>query len=223
MHRAKRYVAAACLVAVSTTRLSAQGFDGVIQFVSYENESHPDTMTQITKGSKIRFEGLGEQDGAIIMDGNTSLILVTDQKMYMTLPPDLGSKEAADHGAKHHGVATKTGKMENIAGIPCEDWHYKGMDEDGKAEEGEVCIAKGAGLMINRLSGGIAAKFFTAAGQEFGDALKNGGGIMKVTNNGKLSLVAVKAKSTSVPDAMFVAPAGYTKLQIPGMGGPHKP
>ncbi|MEP7086987.1 MAG: DUF4412 domain-containing protein [Gemmatimonadota bacterium] len=223
MHRAKLYVAAACLVAVSTIRLSAQGFDGVIQFVSYENESHPDTMTQITKGSKIRFEGLGDQDGAMIMDGNTRLILVTDQKMYMTLPADFGSKAVGDQMSKHRGVATKTGKMENIAGIPCEDWHYKGMDENGKAEEGDACLAKGTGFMINRLSGGMAEHFFNAGGQAFGDALKNGAGVMKVTNNGKLSLLAVKVQATSVPDAMFAPPAGYTKMGIPGMGGPHKP
>ncbi|MEO7038853.1 MAG: DUF4412 domain-containing protein [Gemmatimonadaceae bacterium] len=220
MHRIKLVFAVAFVVGASSTRLPAQGFDGIIQFVSYEDGSKPDTMTQITKGSKIRFEGLGKEGGAMIMDGNTRLILVPDRKMYMNLPPELGSKVAADEMSKHRGVATKTGKVENIAGVPCEDWHYKGTDEDGKPEEGDACLAKGVGFMINRLSGGMAGHFFSAGGQAFGDALKNGAGVMKVIANGKLSLVAVKVQATSVPDAMFVPPAGYTKMSMPSMGRP---
>lgn len=210
----------ACLAVVATTRLSAQGFDGVIQFVSYENANHPDTMTQLTKGSKIRFEGMGRGNGAMIMNGNTRLILLADQKKYMEMPANLGAREATEEGSKHHGVAEKTGKTEVVAGVPCNVWHYKGTKSDGSAEEGEACIARGTGFMINRLSGGMAGNYFNAGGAAFATEMKNGGGIMKVTENGKLSLVAVKVQATSVPDAMFAPPPDYTKMDMGSMRGP---
>jgi Domain of unknown function (DUF4412) len=211
----------ASVAAAATTPLSAQQFDGVMQFVSYDNHpDHPDTMTQITKGSKIRFEGMGKSGGAMIMNGNTRLMLITDQKKYMEMPANLGAREAGEEASKHHGTAEKTGKTETIAGIPCEDWHYKGTKADGSAEEGEACVAKGAGMMVNRLSGGMAGNYFSAGGQAFADAMKSGAGIMKVTNNGKVIFVAVKAQATSVPDAMFAPPPDYTKMDMGSMRGP---
>jgi hypothetical protein len=221
MQRAKLCLAAACLLATASSRLAAQGFDGVMQFVSYEDHpDHPDTMTQITKGSRIRFEGLGKGGGAMIMNGANRIVILPEQKQYMELPSDLGSKEAATESAKHHGLAVKTGKTEKVAGITCDDWHYKGTDSDGKPEEGDACVAQGAGLMINRFAGGMSAHVFDAGGQAFNDAINKGGGILKVTSNGKVVLVAVKAQATSVPDAMFAPPAGYTKMDMSQMGRP---
>jgi hypothetical protein len=208
-----------------SARLSAQGFDGIIKFVSYENDrSAPDTMTQIPKGSKIRLEGFGHGEdggGAMIMDGANRIVLIPSQKMWMSMPADFGEKEAAREASKQHGTAVKTGKSENVAGIPCEDWHYKGTKEDGSPEEGDACVAKGAGMMINKLSGGLAGVYFASAGQAFADAMKNGGGVMKVTENGKIAFVAVSVKATSVPDAMFAPPADYKKMSMPGMGKPN--
>ena len=133
MQRSSICLAAVCLLATATTRLTAQGFQGVMQFVSYErNSNEPDTMTQMTKGSKIRFEGMGKSGGAMIMDGTNRLVLLPERKQYMNMPADFGSGAAAEEAAKHHGTAVKTGKSENIAGITCEDWHYKGTDDEGK-------------------------------------------------------------------------------------------
>ena len=224
MQRAKLLFSAGCLLAAAAPPLFAQGFDGVIQFVSYENHAdHPDTMTQMTKGDKVRIEGMGRRGGAMIMNGTSRIIVMPEQKQYMELPADFGGRAAASEAAKHHGVAVKTGKTETVAGIPCEDWHYKGTDDDGKTQEGDVCVAKGAGLMLGRLTG-VAAHMFEEGGQAFNDALKNGGGLMKATNNGKVSFEAVKAQATSLPDAMFAPPADYTKMDASMMGRPpHKP
>ena len=223
MPRAKLCIAAACLFATATPQLSAQGFDGVIQFVSYEKDSeHPDTMTQMTKGNKVRMEGMG-RGGVMIINGTSRIIVVPEQKQYMELPASFGEKEGARESSKHQGVAVKTGKTERVAGIPCEDWHYKGTDEDGKAQEGDVCVAQGAGFMISRLAGGMMQHMFDQGGPEFSNAMKNGGGLLKATNNGKLSFVAVKAQATSLPDAMFEPPAGYTKMDMSQMGPRHKP
>jgi hypothetical protein len=193
-----------------------------MQFVSYDRD-RPDTITQMTKGSKMRIEGMGGHGGAMIVNGTTRTIIVPEQKIYMDLPADMGGKSAAREAAKHHGVAEKTGKTETIAGIPCQDWHYKGTDDDGKQEEGEVCMAKGAGLMITRMAGPMMMHVFDAGGQEFNEELNKGGGILKVTNNGKVSMLAVKAQATSLPDAMFAPPAGYSKMDGSMMNQRHKP
>ena len=223
MQRADLLLAAAIVLAMAAPRLPAQQFDGVMQFVTYENDAdHPDTMTQMTKGSKIRMEGLGK-GAAMIVDGTKRIIIMPSQKQYMEFPPSTGSKEEAKEAAKHHGVAVKTGKTETIAGIPCEDWHYKGTDDDGKAEEGDVCVARGAGLMVSRLAGGMMEHMFEEGGPAFNEAMKNGGGLLKATNNGKVAFIAVKAQATSLPDAMFAPPAGYTKMDMSQMAMPRKP
>jgi len=223
MQRAKLFLAAACLVTAASSQLAAQGFDGVIQFVSYDHD-RPDTITQMTKGSKIRIEGMGSRGGgAMILDGNTRTIIMPKEKQYMALPMDMGGREAEREVAKHHGVAEKTGKTETIAGIPCEDWHYKGTDDDGKQEEGEVCMARGAGLMPSRMAGPMMMHVFDAGGQAFNEALSKGDGILKITRNGKVSMLAVKAQATPVPDAMFAPPPEYTKLDMSQMGHMKKP
>ena len=195
----------------------------MIQFVSYEKDSEQaDTVTQMTKGDKLRMEGMGHA-GAIIMNGSNRIIIIPERKQYVEMPMDLGRKEGAREAAKHHGVAVRTGKTESIAGIPCEDWHYKGTDDDGKAEEGDVCVARGAGLMVSRLAGGMMEHMFEEGGPAFNEAMKNGGGLLKATNNGKVAFIAVKAQATSLPDAMFAPPAGYTKMDMSQMAMPRKP
>jgi hypothetical protein len=225
MHRTNLWVAAASLLAITAAPAAAQGFDGVIQFVSYEGRSeHPDTMTQITKGSKIRFEGMGHGGGAMIIDGDRRIVLMTDRKQWMEMPMDFGNKDMAAEAAKHQGTAVPTGKTETIAGVPCADWHYKGTNDDGTTEEGDACVAKNSGMMINRLSGGMAGRYFTAGGPEFAKAMAGGAGVMKVTKNGKTVFEAVKVEKASVPDAMFAVPPDYTKLDMGHMGAPpHKP
>lgn len=223
MHPANICVAAACLLATTAAPAAAQGFQGVMQFVSYENHTDaPDTLTQFTKGSKIRFEGMGKGGGAMIMDGNNRLILMPDQKKYMVMPMNADKFDHKPTEMKK-GTAVRTGKTETVAGIPCEIWHYTGAKEDGTPETGDACLAKGAGLMINRLAGGRMAQYFAQGGAAFGEALASGMGIMKATSDGKVALVAIKAQATSVPDAMFVAPSDYTPVDLSKMGGMRKP
>jgi len=48
-----------------------------MQFVSYERHSdQADTITQITKGSKTRVEGMGRGGGAMIMNGTSRIIIL---------------------------------------------------------------------------------------------------------------------------------------------------
>jgi hypothetical protein len=211
MQRATIVLAAGALIAAYAP-LSAQRFDGVMQFVTYEGHSDkPDTITQITKGGKIRIEGMG-RSGAMIFDGTNRMIIMPEQKVYMNMPENLGERDVEAEASKRTGTAERTGKTEEIAGIKCEDWHYKGTKSDGTPEEGDACVAQGAGMMINKISGGMVGRYFKFAGPAFSEAMKNDAGVMKVTSNGKLSFVAIKAERSSVPDAMFAPPPDYTKM-----------
>jgi Domain of unknown function (DUF4412) len=223
MQRATIVLATAGALIAGPAHLFAQRFEGVMQFVSYEGHSdQPDTITQMTKGSKVRIEGMGRA-GAMIFDGNSRIIIMPEQKAYMDMPANLGEREADAEASKRKGTAERTGKTETIAGITCEDWHYKGTKSDGTPEEGDACVAQGAGMMINKISGGMVGRHFNFAGPAFSEAMKNDAGVMKVTTNGKLSLVAIKAERTSVPEAIFTPPPDYTKMDMSQMGRPHKP
>src|SRR5207253_8889667 len=109
--------------------------------------------------------------GMMIMNGTNRIIVLPDQKQYMELPMNFGERAGEKEVAKHNGVAEKTGKTETIAGITCDDWHYSGKSRDDKPEEGDACVAQGAGLMIGRLAGGVTRHLFGAGGKEFNDAI----------------------------------------------------
>jgi hypothetical protein len=211
MQHAKLCLAVASLLATTTTQLRAQTFEGVTQFVNYEsaNSEHPDTITQIVKGMKTRMEGVGH-GSTLIMTADKMYMIDTPNKQYVEAPLD--AKDVAEMSTGKKGSATKTGKTESVAGITCEDWHYKATNDDGEAEEGDACIAKGAGVMMGNMAKGGMMKMLTEGGTAFNDALHSGSGIMKATTNGKVTLLVIKSKASPIPDAMFVPPAGFKKV-----------
>jgi hypothetical protein len=111
----------------SNARLEAQGFDGVIQFVaSGAHYPHPDTMTQLSKGSMLRW-------GNIIDDDSVRFALMPDRKQYLTMPG--GARQYGDvlEMAKSGHVA-KANITDTVAGIPCEVWRYEGKLDDGRPD-----------------------------------------------------------------------------------------
>jgi hypothetical protein len=210
MQYAKLCLAVASLIATTTSQVRAQSFEGVTQFVNYEtaNSERPDTITQIVKGVNTRMEGIGH-GSAMIMTASKMIMIDTPNKQYVEAPLD-AKDFAASSGRK--GSATKTGKTESIAGVTCDDWHYKATNDDGEAEEGDACIAKGAGVMLGSLARGGMMKMLTEGGTAFNDAIHNGSGIMKATTNGKVTLLVLRTKASPVPDAMFLPPAGFKKV-----------
>jgi hypothetical protein len=209
MHRATLYVGAACLVATTAAPVAAQGFDGVMKFaVRQETGGAADTLTQFTMGSKIRFEGMGS-GGALISDGDKWFTLIPGTKHYMIVPAI--KQEGAELG-RQNGTAVKTGKMETVAGISCEVWHFTGMKDTQTAESGDACLAKGAGLMVGRMTVNDMGRQFDAAGIAYNQARSSGMGVMKVTTNGRVVLETIKAEVKSVSDETFKAPPGYTAI-----------
>lgn len=217
MHRAHLYLTAACLLATTAAPLAAQGFEGAIQFVSYERKSGtPDTMTQISKGSKIRLEGM-QHGGAFIMDGDKRIVLMPDRKQYVVMPASMMDENPTIK--QRTGNAEDTGKSATVAGVKCEIWHYSGTRDDGTPQTGDACLAPGTGLMVGKFMGRHMPQYFTG-GKALSEALMKGMGVMQATENGKVVFTAIAVKPTAVPDAMFAPPPDYKAMDMSSMGRP---
>lgn len=217
MHRANLCLTAACLFATTAAPLAAQSFEGVIQFVSYEGRAgSADTMTQTTKGSKIRLEGM-QHGGALIMDGDKRIVLMPDRKAYVVMPASMMEPDVKT--PRKTGDAEDTGRTETVAGVKCEIWHYSGTKEDGTPQAGDACLAPGTGMMVGKFMGRRMPQYFTG-GKALSEALMKGMGVMKATENGKVVFTAISVKPASVPDAMFAPPSDYKLMDMSSMGRP---
>jgi hypothetical protein len=143
-----------------------------------------------------------------------------------------GADSSADHTPK--GTVTPTGRSEVVAGITCQVFAYDGTN-DGKHQTGEVCLAKGVGLMAGGGMGAFPGMMGQQARQSMqqrltawgpmGAMLSQGYGILKATSNEdgkpKGSMEVTALQRGAPPDAAFAPPAGYTEKKMDGMmGGP---
>jgi hypothetical protein len=200
-------LAVAAFLVAFPAPLVAQGFDGVIRYVaSGAQYARPDTATQITKGSKIRW-------GTIIDDSTVRFVLMPDRKQYLEMPDSaMGSDDFI--AMPRNGSIVNTGNVDTIAGIPCELWHYSGTKADGSPDVSDACLAKHAGLMLNR-QGGHTALYFAAGGWIFQSILSLETGILKVTENGDVTFTVISAQPMEVADSVFAPPSNYRPLKLP--------
>jgi hypothetical protein len=109
------------------------GFNGVITFLSERDAGKQDTFVQYTKGRKIRIDGFGGQQGAMIVDNDAKVVMIVEpaKKQYVTMTEDDAKQMQAMMGpmmeqSKHKDAGklnfAKTGKTETVAGVPCEVW-----------------------------------------------------------------------------------------------------
>lgn len=232
---------AACtlaLTALSTTPAPAAaqtGFEGVITFQQYnKSDGTHSTVVQTTKGQKVRWDGMGGQNSTMIFDGDshTMIIVQADKKTYMTVTQaDMDQmaammKPMADRMKERKGASDddfkvdlkNTGRTETVAGTQCEVWH--GMTtQEGKAKEGEACVAKGVGfavydVMLNNPMTRQMRGSMQESMAKYKQMMSGGKGLLKMTSieNGKptVDMVATKIEKKSVGDDAFKPPAGYT-------------
>jgi hypothetical protein len=163
MRRTSFFIASTLVIASASTALPAQEFEGVMKFtVQKQGQDAPDSITQFTKGSKMRLEIAG-QPGALVSDGSKWFTIFPEVKRYVVIPAvDMASGEG--EMGRRNGKAVNTGKTSVIAGTRCELWHFSGTGEDGSAEAGDACLAKGAGFMVGRMTVNNMGRHMNAAG-----------------------------------------------------------
>jgi hypothetical protein len=209
MRRANICIASALVLAMVTLPLAGQDFEGVMKFVVRKSvDDAPEPLTQFTKGSKMRIE-IGGQPGALVSDGHKWFSIFPDVKHFVIIPAVDMAGGGGEMGRKN-GTAVKTGKRSIIAGIPCEVWHFTGTGEDGNAESGDACLAKGAGFMVGRMTLNNMGRHINAAGLAYNQARASGMGVMAASINGKVVLETIKVQAMPEADALFKAPPGYT-------------
>lgn len=220
-------------------------FEGTIAMKMETENQKAMEMTYFLKGKHARIEtkmpNLPAGEAAMLwdLDSGKMTTLMLSKKMYMTLDLQKNAeamREASKGMKKPGGDAeekfpklTSTGKTETIAGYTCE--HYL----IGEKQEMDMCVAKGLGYfgMGGQSGGGLGAfkslafspKMLAEAAShpEWVKLLEGGAFPLKLTNveDGKvlMSFEATKIERKPLDDSLFVIPADYKELSMPGIPG----
>ena len=195
---------AALAAAAFPAALAAQStFEGVLT-IRVGSGNGPGSGKYWIKGAQMRVDG-GEQ-GTMIRDASGRLLtLIDSQRRYMVV--------ASMNRAAQLPKFSPTGKRETIAGYPCS--YYTEHDARGGQDQ-EVCITTALGFSGLGPNGPLAPNDERALRDQF----KTGFMVLKsVDHNGTVIKLVTNVQKTSVSDAMFAPPAGYTEVKMPGMPG----
>jgi uncharacterized protein DUF4412 len=241
-------------LAVSASTAAAQAFQGKLSFTVHEDNGKTTEITQYTRTGKsalIAHEA-GKAGGGMIVDSaaGTMTMLDGEKKTYTVInlaamrqmmqgfagmaKGMMGHRgdSSESHGPK--GTVTPTGRTEVVAGVTCSVYAYDGT-EDGHHRTGEVCLAKGVGLMAGGSFPGMDMGMMGMQQRQsmqqrltqwgpLGSMLSQGYGVLKATSTEdgkpKGSMEVTEIQRGAPPDAMFAPPAGYTEKQMPMMGRP---
>jgi len=231
MLHARRLAVAAAAVALAAPLHAQSLFEGVVTFtMKGKTDTHPDTMVQTSKGSKVKLEIRGGRNGGgyVVYDLTTRMMMMVmnDQKQYMSMP--MPTPPAETQRTVKDIKITRTGRHETVAGVSCEVITSTWGDQSGNVKEGGGCFAKGVGLEFPDLyNAGAKGSSGNAELDAFRDLQKEGLRIVKAwsvdKNNQQSMFEAVKIERKSVDGSTFDPPAGYKQLQMPAMPKGMKP
>jgi hypothetical protein len=218
------------LFAVSALLAAVQSFafEGKVSLALTAERDRAMNMDYSLKGQKVRMDMNAEGNQvAMIMDTakQEMLMLMPDQQMYMVMP----MKKAIEQAVQKAGVGTAdvevTGKTETILGYKCSQILVK-----DKGTVTEAWVAEGLGAFMGMGSGGGMGGGMFGGGKpanaaKWEEVIKGKGGfpLRVITRDaaGKqvYKMEATKIEAGSLPDSLFVPPAGFQKFSMPGMGG----
>ena len=225
----------ALLTAVQT--FAADAFEGKVSLAITADKGKAMTMDYSIKGQKLRTDMNAEgRQMASIMDlaKLEMLMLMPEQNMYMVMPIKKPVEQAMNKAGEGSADIEVTGKTETILGYKCSQILVK-----DKGSVTEMWVADGLGAFMGLGGGGPMG----GGGGMFGggrrggganaakweEALKGKGGFpLRVISHdaaGKQSfkMEATKIEPGSLPDSLFVPPAGYQKFDMPNIGNMFKP
>jgi hypothetical protein len=237
---------------VVPSRAAGQAFQGTIRFTVHDEGGRTTLITQLSKPGRTAFLAAesGKPGGGMIVDSTagTMTVINGEDKTYMVINlamlQQMAGMAKGMPGMTHRradstvrtegpkGTITATGRSEVVAGVTCQVYAYDGTHE-GKRATGEVCLAKGVGLMVSGSMGGFPGMFGMQERQSMqqqlqawgplGAMLAQGYGLLKATNyeNGKLkgTLEVTAFRRGAPPDAAFQPPAGFTEKSMADMLG----
>jgi len=214
----------------AASSFAADSFQGKVTLAITDNKGRSHDLNYSMKGSKVRMDVDAEgHTVATIMDMEKleMLMIMSEQKMYMVMPIKKPIEAAAAKSGAYEGTAEieVTGKTETILGYKCNQILVK-----DKGTVTEMWVAEGLGMFMGLGQQGGGGGMFggghkSANASKWEEALKGKGGfplrVISTDPKGKESfrMEATKIEPGTLPDSLFVPPAGYQKFQMPDLGG----
>lgn len=225
--------AAHTFAAEANALVAADAFEGKVSLAITTEKGRTQTLNYSMKGQKLRMDIETEGKAmANIMDMEKleMLVLMPEQQMYMVMPIKKPVEQAMAKQGESTADIEVTGKTDTILGYKCEQLLVK-----DKGTVTEMWVASGLGTFMGMGSGGGGGGLFGGrkgsgpAAAKWEEALKGKSGfplrVISRDAKGKESykMEATKIEPGSLPDSLFMPPAGYNKFQMPDFGGMFKP
>ncbi len=213
----KKLLAWLIIFSASVFVFPQKGFEGKLT-MNIEAAGQKTEMNYLMKGDKIRIEVEDGEAAAMIMDSKTKtmLVVIPSQKMYMEF--DYGKMIDGMSGNNKNDEETgaqikKTGETKKINGYNCEKWIIK--DENSNIEAWVTTELGNFVFAQNPMGGNDGPawqKEFEGKGFFPMQVLEKD---EKGNVNSKMDVTRIE--KTSLNGDLFSVPAGYHKMEIPGM------
>ena len=177
-------------------------------------------VTYLTRAGNVRADlvsPVGPVTFLSLATEGKAYLLMASQKSYMELPANGVSDDRSAAGMASRGEVTvrKTGRMETVAGYPCEHvLVVRGPASGGNApaDSTDVCFTRALGTYVDPMASAVGRTNIPAWQQAL---LRDGGFPLKVTlADGTVALEATRVEKKRVSPAVFGIPSDYGK--VPG-------
>lgn len=220
------FVAGSLLAAASS--FAADSFQGKVSLAITPAKGKAQTMNYSMKGQKLRMDMEAEGNAMTSitdMGKMETMMLMPEQKMYMVMSIKKPVEKAMEKQGESTADIEVTGKTETILGYKCSQILVK-----DKGVVTEMWVADGLGVFMGMGSGGgggggmFGGRKGGSNEAKWEKALKGKGGfplrVISRDAKGKESfkMEATKIEPGTLPDSLFLPPAGYEKFQMPNMG-----
>ena len=203
---------------MQSSERAVSGFEGRIR-MRVTSGGETNEMEYAMKGAKMRIEaGPADERMASIIDlqAKQMLMLIDSEKMYMVMKMPEAPKEKAE---KDEGTIEKTSDTAVIAGYKATKYLVRSKDSK---EPIEVWATEDLGTFFNPESFG--GPFGGKSKPPVWETLLRNKGffplrtiVREKRSETRMEVIAVE--KASLPDSRFTAPAGYKRMDMPGMGG----
>jgi len=215
---------AACSLLAAANAFAADAFQGKVSLAITTSKGRSQTLNYSIKDQKLRtdMDAEGKAFTSIMDIGKLEmLMLMPEQKMYMVMPMKKPVEKAMEKQRESTAEIEVTGQTETILGYKCSQILVK-----DKGAVTEMWVAEGLGVFMGMGNQGGGGPFGgrSAASAKWEEALKGHGGfplrVISRDAKGKegFRMEATKIEPGSLPDSLFIPPAGYQKFQMPDFG-----
>lgn len=225
-----RLLAVGTLLLAAVSSSAATAFQGKVTMAITSEKGKTQDLNYSIKAQKLRIDinTEGHQIATIMdMEKLEMLMLMSEQKMYMVMPLkkpiEAAAAKAEAKGYESTAEIEATGKTETILGYKCNQILVK-----DKGTVTEMWVAEGLGVFMglgnNGGGGGLFGGKKSASAAKWEEALKGKSGfpLRVVSHDAKgkdiFKMEATKIEPGTLPESLFLPPAGFKKFQMPSFG-----